>query len=367
MHAQMQSPVGALLFAVLLAACQPAPTPMTPEETQRIQQITQRMTPRCVGRYLVDMPESFDLHPIHNARIEGVRIEIVPMSRSLFDMNFKSREESLRTAMLIVDKKPALKSLTPVSNGAPGGVFDRSKDGATGLERTLEIVAWREGFELNLQIDARDADYWPIGGDPGKTTTPEKLTKLMSVFERTRGRADHEVPQEQGICFANGFVRGPATDEESILLHYQYREAPDGGFSIYHKSDIGPEETTLLERSAAIERNLKTVDGKTFRKGKVEPGGLKGEEYLFQRREEDGNRLMMYDFKIEMGSKTGDAAEPLFIFEFGSGMEPPPPRNQTLDQSASRKPLTKVAFNEAESIAIWDKVSVTLRKRPGAF
>ncbi len=360
--------IGTLLCAFMLAACQPPPSkPMTPEETQRVQQITQRMTPRCIGRYTVDVPEPFDLHPIQEARIEGVRIEITPMSRSRFDMAFEIRELDLRRETLLGSKVLSLKSMMKLPGGFGAVVFDRSRERTTAVERTLELIAWRDGFSLNMQIDGDDGSFSRNQKDPLPTTTPEKLAKLMSVFERTHGRADHELPQEQGTCFANGFVRGAPTDEEDVVVHYLYRDAPDGGLTIFHQSDIGTADTTLLERGAAIERNLETVGGKTLRRGKVELAALKAEEYLLQRPKEGPARLMMYDFTLETGSKTGNAASPLFILGFHSGMDPPEQPDLTLDQKASRKPLAKPAFSEAESIAIWDKVSRTLRVRPGAF
>jgi len=64
------------LLSLALAACQPETPKMTPEESQRIEALTSRMTPRCVGRYLIDLPDDFELNPIHTTRLEGVEIAI---------------------------------------------------------------------------------------------------------------------------------------------------------------------------------------------------------------------------------------------------------------------------------------------------
>jgi hypothetical protein len=86
------------LFLLLPAACQPnyeIPA-MTPEETQAIETLTARMAPRCVGRYLIDLPVDFVLNPITTTKLEGVDITITPMERGRFDAVLKARHETMK-------------------------------------------------------------------------------------------------------------------------------------------------------------------------------------------------------------------------------------------------------------------------------
>ena len=66
---------------------------------------------------------------------------------------------------------------------------------------------------------------------------------------------------------------------------------------------------------------------------------------------------------LEMNSKTVSAMTPLFIIDLDSGVEYPGPR-LSLEEAAVHKPLTKATFNAAQTIALWDKVTATLRPRP---
>ncbi len=63
---------------LLLAACQPKHEipAMTPEESQVVETLTARLKPRCVGRYLIDLPIDFVLNPITTTKLEGVDITI---------------------------------------------------------------------------------------------------------------------------------------------------------------------------------------------------------------------------------------------------------------------------------------------------
>ena len=114
------------------------------------------------------------------------------------------------------------------SDGA-GYVFNRSRTGAEATIRTLELMAWRSGSQITVLSDATDMslDTDPMVCDIRKTDVPDKLARLLNVYERVRGRADLEVPAEQGICFANGFLRGEPNDKEEVNLYYHLATEKD--------------------------------------------------------------------------------------------------------------------------------------------
>jgi len=129
-------------------------------------------------------------------------------------------------------------------------------------------------------------------------------------------------------------------------------------------SDIGPLETSLLGRGGKIEANLGTVNGKTVRKGKRDSHGLQYEEWLLYRAGEPEGRL--YDYMAELNGAFGNAAKPLLRLEFASGVHHPR-RSLTPEEAAVDQPITQASLGEAQSTALWDKVTSTLRPRPGAF
>jgi len=120
-----------------------------------------------------------------------------------------------------------------------------------------------------------------------------------------------------------------------------------------------------LDRGPAIEKALKHASGRTLRKGKVTGPIPSAQEWLLTRKSEESD-LMLLDFTLEANAKTGSAQTPVLVLDFVSGVRAPHP-SLTLEEAAVRKPLSSKPFNEAESIALWDKVAPTLRPRPGAF
>lgn len=363
----LRAPALVLLSLLLLAACQPNDEipAMTPEESQTIETLTARMTPRCVGHYLIDLPDGFVINPITTTKLEGVAITIEPMERHRFNSALKARREAIEKEPPVAGGKLPFLRIEHRLQDAAGIVFDRADSpGRAGIGRTLELHAWRNGFGLHLEIEA--TDYKGAGfdrPDDPPNDVPEKLAHLLNVYERVRGRDDLDVPTEQGVCFANGFLRGEPNDEEEVNLYYHLSAANDVYFSFHHLSGIASDTETLLDRGPAIEKHLKERNGMTLRKGKRESHSLKFEEWLSSVGSETSPGMMFHDMTLEMNSKTVSAVTPLFIVDLDSGVEYPGPA-LSLEEAAVHKPLTQATFNAAQTVALWDKVTATLRPRP---
>lgn len=360
-----------LVLAALLAACQPKAIPMTPEEAQRVETLTANMTTRCVGRYLIDMPQSFVLNSESNTEIEGVKVAVRPMNKGLFEMALEAKKAELRDMRFHGDRSalPFVRAITSLPAPSAGVLIDRAESPDTSrLSRRLEVLGWRDGYQISAFIDATDNTFPEHSNDSIAkqlgNDSPEKLAHLLKVYERVSGRKDTEIPTEQGVCFANGFVKGPPTDEEVLFVRHDLENAPDVGSTFHSLSNI-TEDTELLDRGAAIEADLKERSGRTLRKGKSSAQISGAQEWLMTKKSRDSG-LMMQAMTLEANSKIGSAATPVVIFDLnaGGGYRMQPKSNE---EAATRPPLTKNTFSEAEAIALWDKVSSTLRPRPGAF
>jgi type VI secretion system secreted protein VgrG len=101
----------------MLAACQPQTVTMTPEETQRVAQLTERMTPRCVGRYLIDLPASFVLNSQWSAVIDGVKVDVRPMTKTMFDASLAAYRNRLEETKLPLNGFPFLRSVIKIETG----------------------------------------------------------------------------------------------------------------------------------------------------------------------------------------------------------------------------------------------------------
>lgn len=365
-------PIYALTLAVLLAACQPKVIPMTSEEARRVAALTAKMSTRCVGRYLIDMPEEFVLNSESSTEIEGVKIYVKPMVGDVFNRMLNEREKELRqmTQPGRDRNRPHLRKTIAIHSPSLGLVFDRAE--GTGSSdrsgRELELMAWRDGYQIQASIKATDLTFPEDAEDSIalqlKTDVDEKLAHLLNVYERIRGRKDTEVPTEQGLCFANGFLKGAPTDHEVILIQHHLNQAPDVSTVFHSLSDL-VQDSELLDRGDGIERMLKANAGYTLRKGRALSLVADSQEWLMTKKDPDSGLLSQH-MTLEANAKTGSAATPVVVFDLDTGVPIPAPP-LTLEESAVRKPLQKVTLSEAESVALWDRISATLRPRPGAF
>jgi hypothetical protein len=221
----MKPPLRSLFASVVLtlgiAGCQPPLPPLTPQEQAIMQTLTHAMTPRCIGRYVIDLPAGMVPSGWGGLKAQGVNIEVTPMNESLFQWRYEQREAELRAAHLDAHPdQPVLKEIIPL-HGAIGGIFNRSETAGTNGSRTLELLGWRDGYAVKMWVNAFDNMYPEYKNEKWATEVgrdlPEKQALLLNVFARTRGRADAEMPSEQGLCFHGGFLQGPATDEETWI------------------------------------------------------------------------------------------------------------------------------------------------------
>lgn len=356
------------VLAVLLTACQPKAIPMTPEEQQRIEALTANMTTRCVGRYLVDMPERFVLSSESTTVIEGVKVAVRPMDERLFEMSLKGRHAELQREKIIGRDIPSLLSAMEIK-GQQGLAFNRSRSRESAMLRTLEVFAWKDGYYLNLQVDAQDVSlaYKKFANDTRTTDTPEKLAHLLKIFDRVSGRKDTEVPTAPGLCIPNGFVAGAERKGQETDAVYHLVDAPDVWFG-FGSSDAIKEKTTLFDRTPDVERAMKDGGSKTLRKDKRTLHGQTYEEWLFINTPEQddvrGSNFLMHGNELRT-----DPAQPFIEFKLHNGNRIPVPDLTMVekDRLGLFKPLPKATLSDAEALAIWDKVSATLRPRPRAF
>lgn len=352
-----------------LNACSPKASIMNPEEATFIDQLTQRRVTRCVGRYLIDLPELFLPNSMVDATFGGVKINVQPMAKADFQRRFDAYRIKLDQTRLPSSGLPFLHGVTPFREGEEGGVFDRAESTADSyrVKRTLELWGWRNSFFFQLSLDAFNGTYPEDAGDAyvrsRGSNVPEKLDQLLKVYSRVRGRKDDEIPTDQGDCIANGFVAGPPSDQQAIDVPYHLQGSPDVYFDFNHTTTVR-ERDTLLERTAKVEQEMQGSGTQTVRKGKRELNGLPYEEWLMRGPTPDrvpGTMFMLHGNETDL-----DPAKPFVELRLFNGFRIPAPE-RTLEEKAQLKDLEKATLTEAQAVALWDKVVATLRVRPGAI
>lgn len=352
-----------------LNACSPKASIMNPEEATFIDQLTQRRVTRCVGRYLIDLPELFLPNSMVDATFGGVKINVQPMAKADFQRRFDAYRIMLDQTRLPSSGLPFLHGVTPFREGEEGGVFDRAESTADSyrVKRTLELWGWRNSFFFQLSLDAFNGTYPEDAGDAyvrsRGSNVPEKLDQLLKVYSRVRGRKDDEIPTDQGDCIANGFVAGPSSDQQAVDVPYHLQGSPDVYFDFNHTTTVR-ERDTLLERTAKVEQEMQGSGTQTVRKGKRELNGLPYEEWLMRGPTPDrvpGTMFMLHGNETDL-----DPAKPFVELRLFNGFRIPAPE-RTLEEKAQLKDLEKATLTEAQAVALWDKVVATLRVRPGAI
>ncbi|BEV17676.1 T6SS immunity protein Tli4 family protein [Herbaspirillum sp. DW155] len=327
--------------------------------------ITEKMITRCFGRYLIDLPESFILNTEGGQEIDGVTIDIKARSEAEFHQALETRKRVLESETLLREPNTAtLKEILPLPN-ARGVIFDRAENEFSNMFRTLELMDWRDGYQIKMQIAARDMSYSkeenPNGPIP--TTTPEKMAALLKVYHRTRPRGN-EIPTGQGTCILNGFVAGPASSEESIRFFYHLNEVDDVYFTLATLS--GPRDNdTLLDRMKFLAPIWKAGEGRLIRSGRIFHE-LPGQEVLYMTPDEH-TKIPSMEFRYEDTRRGDGVTNPSIDVEMNVGKRKPEPDPKNRDEHAYPPPILTPSLSEAEAVYLWDKVIPTLRTRPGAF
>lgn len=359
----MKPILGLVLSAVLLlGACQPRAPQLTPQEQQTVQTLTQHMTPRCVGRYLIDLPDNMVPGAVSLAIIEAVTIRIRPLGQQAFEALLSQREAELRAEHIVGESnQPVLRYVIALPDGT-GQIFDRSQNGESNGMRTLELRAWHQGFSVTMSIDARDVSYPEYKNDAQLqamgTNVPQQQAHLLDVYKRLTVRGDTEIPAGPGVCIPYGFIRGHATDEEQVNVSYKFAGMPDVQLTLGSFSNLR-EKNTLLDRGAAFHQAIEAAEGHTIRKGSRVSHGVKFDEWLVSLRTQDGVKGDY--FTAEANSKTGSAKTPLLVLDLFNGQREAP------DDDTVLPPLARASLTEAEAVALWEKITDTLKPRPGAF
>lgn len=352
---------------VLLTACTPSIKPMTAEESQRIDQLTEQMVTRCVGRYLIELPQHFAVNTQSVTEVEGVRISMSPMSRTDFESRLARHKASLEESRLPLSGYALLRAQVPV----PGGVmFDQaaSESSSARTGRLLEIWGWVDGFFVRASIDAVDGTFPELQANPywrdRGTEIPTKSAHLKQIYSRLRARAESEIPTEPGFCFPGGLYEGSPSEDEQTYVPYHLEGAPDVYFMIAAKPESVKVSESLLQRSGKVEKEMAASGTTTIRKGVVRYAGHGYEEWLM--RGPTPARVQGTMFGLLGNETKHGVAFPFMSVEMFNGFRTPS-RERTAEESAQLQKLERASLSEAEALALWDKVAPTLRPRPGAF
>ncbi|MGO4478312.1 T6SS immunity protein Tli4 family protein [Massilia sp. 2TAF26] len=342
--------------ALLLTACDPKPQqwkkPNMIALSPRLQPIFKKTRTVCFGRFMVDVPASttvvwggVDIPLGVNVYPNGVE-EVNGLAQKLIN-ELKSEKA------IYLNDIPLLISVENLKD--PDGQIVTGYDGFEAIG-ALKINGY---FKLNddgVIIDAR----------PLKDRRESATARIKSMARRLRLRAENEIPTEPGNCIEYAFLPdepGPPKEPPAELLSIGFRlkEFPDVHLSIqirpsnphYSESDSLEWQLERLEKDLKAEDPnhpmLKTV---YFRRGPRQiHDWVNGFEGL-SRSPEQSTVHSVHDFAIAFRGVAGNYLKPFADIRMQTGVA-----NNAIG-------ATKASLTDEEAIAVWDKITSTIRLRP---
>lgn len=324
--------------------------------------LIEKMNVHCVGRYQISMPE--DVLTFGRTKIQGVSFDAKPMSMDEYRHAIDAHEATLKATTSPLGYRFLYEYGEGPSKGTKYFVHLEYEGQSGDMSRLVEAYKWDAGYQIKLQVDATDmanSEYVKENkgtpyGIPGEliNDVPEKKRLIFDLLKRVEGRADQAIPTVPGVCFLGGFLPGKAGGPEVVTAQFVPLNHRDVSFNIETDTEI-QEPSTLLERGESINDVLRHNGGRTIRKGRVTLEGMEAEEWLLSGKTSLG--ITGHHMTLEANSKTGSAETPLLTLDMDTGAP-----NRVLQGK-----IDKASLTGAETIAVWDAVSRSLRLRPNAF
>lgn len=231
-------------------------------------------------------------------------------------------------------------------------LFGKTLDGAVPGQKFL--------FGSSQQVAYTIYSYVPVGKDLYVQRVSSAISKdksiewLNNVAQNLRSRSADEVPAEPGTCIDGGFLTWQPVFEQ-VAVGIRLKEFPDVHFSIeaLKNRDHLREQTDLESRLQGAEK-----DGgnwysrvKFFRRGPRQIGDWKGSEAL----------------ALKPAQEEMKASHEFRFISLGAPNEPLQPQlDVQLDTGADGHQMGQVkpSLTDEEAVALWDKLTSSIRVRP---
>lgn len=344
-----------------------APPALTDKEKSMVNTLFATTKSQCVGRYVFEVPASFENTLSDRAQINEIRISSKRLYSPAFAQRIRLREQKLKNSATVDPlDQPFLKQVYKLNDNAV--IFDRNRnESVAGFGRILEGHLYVNGVAFILTSEIRDVsdpkyrkdriDYLNGGMKEHQLNTkPQKLAELQDLMSRLSGRRDEDIPSVPGTCIPQGFIRdGNGKPKEDITFVYPYSSV--FSFSVWSNNAL-KESTTMLERSGEIQYYINSIDGSTLRKGEARIAGFNASEWLItappDKSSDNSPKQLM--FTAVANETNADFAHPSLDLTLSNEILP-----EGSDVSSSP------AYSDAELVEIWDRIIRSFRVRENAF
>ncbi|WP_220755943.1 T6SS immunity protein Tli4 family protein [Citrobacter braakii] len=331
-----------------------ASTPVQKDSTV-INTLFAQTKPQCIGRYVIDVPGSFNNQLHDMIFIDDFKIESKLLYPPAFKQRVQLREQELRDAINKpgnrAENAPFLKEIVLLPDGK-GAIFDHNESGTPDIYRQLEAHVYSGMTAFVITTDIRDFSdkkhsekkmkYLARGfTEADANTKPAKLAAMQSLISRLSGRKDEDIPSAKGVCIPNGFIRDDGSQHvEKITFSY---ENDDFILGVYTNSTYMGSDDTLFNRTAEIDNTLKIANQHTIRKYVLSPGGVPAQAWLSGGPQTIENNINpLYEFDLYANEADATPAKPWLTIGINNFYK-------------------KTRYSEAQMIEIWDRLVNSLR------
>ena len=342
-----------ILTSVMLSSCSQHTQPHSTVENTVSNYVKNSATywteqPFCSGRYQINLPSN-RISGTGWLKYNGWQIRVRPDYWNLEvesvlevkEKGYNGNESFIENRIIIPNKAIAMVTQAP-------GSWEHS------VSKHLKGMIYYVTFYFKLgKNDAYSittlASIMPVNGKAPpnlkqleKSKVDEAIGHIRNdFFDKLRARKDTEMPQQQGVCLAEGFIADKGTEpffgSAGIKIKdYKdiYAELTTGGS--LEKDDKPLLKRDLVKKNSVMGRLMSWAKYSTIRQGSRNINGMAGSEkfvkwqgkrYLFIWEKDDGS----VRFKMTFG---------------------------TSDNNSAGSPL-----NEQEALTAWDAILPTLKKR----
>ncbi|ROP49461.1 hypothetical protein EDF81_4473 [Enterobacter sp. BIGb0383] len=357
-----------LAVAVLLAAgfagwCWysflPPQITLNNKERVNVEHFLQEMKPRCIGRYAIDLPDTFTTDPANvMAFINKSPVRYKRIYRPAFEQKVRLREAALKEEKTLnALDLPFLKKVYSLPVGMEGVIFERNdSQSRPDSARVLEAHLYTNGVAVEIEFKSRNGLSSRYNDDRQSipelygNNVPQRLAELINLLTRISGKKETDIPVVPGFCLPEIFIAdGQEEQEESIDVIYKPSGYPMLKIS-FDTDNVSRPGSSLLERSVLMKQKISEAEGRTLDNGERNINGLYAEQWLAEGNTGDGIGEKAFRFAVNIHEKTAGPTTPRLSVSFvqrgleGNGL-----------------------LSENEAISVWQTITDTLRMRPGAY
>lgn len=341
---------------VLITACDRHPgqwkTPNMTTLTPRLQPMFEKTKPVCFGRFMVDVPAS---------AIVAWGGTDVPLGVTIYRDGV---DEVKALAQKFIDELNSKKAINhddvPLLLSVEDMVEPEGKI-VTGYESFQSINGLKINGYFKLNSDGVIIDARPLRD--GRDGT---IADMKSIARRLRQRPENEIPTEPGNCVERFFLpdkQNPTRDDlmEHIRIGFRLKEFPDAHFSIYvaPSNPCNPEGDSLQAQWKRIKEDPATPEEKAalakinfFRQSPRQIHDWKTGYEVLVRNPDEEHVHSYHDFQVKFTGVPHDPFRPYADIQFQTGV------------GNNAAGAAKASLTDEEAIAVWDKITSTIRVRP---